>query len=74
METKTPREIALSHPEEETRSMVLPEGKYCQDCIGFLQCHAFSAIEPLSEVCQWYPNRFKEFNYNTKLINPLEQI
>jgi len=60
MRGKSKRETVLSHPEEANRSMALPEGKSCADCIGYPRCHAFIGLEEENEVCDWYPNRFKQ--------------
>lgn len=52
------RQVALKHPEEESRSMVLPEGKTCGDCWAFQHCEALYGHIQEDEVCDFYPNRF----------------
>ncbi len=58
MGTISTRAIALKHPEAASRSMALPEDVYCGSCKGFPWCEKLSDIDAMSEVCQWYPNRY----------------
>lgn len=42
------------------KSMWLPDGKTCGDCVHVARCVAMFAGNPAGDACGWSPSRFRE--------------